>query len=138
MDRAGEIVHVFPELQKIWTDIHTRFPTMEIAVASKTSYPKWAKQCMELLSMEPLAKTLYTGVHYRAIYPKTKRHHMVQLQAESGISYTEMLFFDNDHYNFHDVENLGVTCVHCPDGMTWKKWEKGMQVYQEKQQAEQE
>ena len=133
MDRAGEIIHVFPDFPKIWKDIHTKYPNMKIAVASSTTHPQWAQRCLELLPMDPIANTLHEGIEYREMYPRNKRNHFREIQKESGIPYEEMLFFDNEYYNIDSVSPLGVTCIYCPEGMTWRHWEDGIRAFQEKE-----
>lgn len=40
-----------------------------------------------------------------------------------------MLFFDNERPNCAEVQRLGVTCVHCEDGMTREAWDRGLQEH---------
>ena len=132
-DCAGEIVHIFPDFPRIWSEIHTKYPDMQIAVASSTTHPRWAQRCLELFPMDPIAKTMHEGLDYRAMYPRNKRNHFRQIHEESGIDYADMMFFDNEYYNIDTVSPLGVTCIYCPDGMTWKHWEQGIKAFQNKE-----
>ncbi|KAF1778410.1 Magnesium-dependent phosphatase-1, eukaryotic type [Phytophthora cactorum] len=72
-------------------------------------------------------KSLLSIVDYEAIYPRNKRVHFEQLKKDSGIPYEDMLFFDNEYGNVHDIQKLGVTCAYCPQGLTEGSWIQGME-----------
>ncbi|KAI9991936.1 hypothetical protein PInf_017316 [Phytophthora infestans] len=149
-DCKGEQVHFFGA-------VHTVLNTTEVAVASRTTEPKWAKTCMRLMDVdiggvsskgdkeeedeeteendkeegEGVEKTsLQSIVDYEAIYPRNKRVHFEQPKKDSGIPYGEMLFFDNEYGNVHDIQKLGVTCAYCPQGLTEGSWIQGMEAFQ--------
>lgn len=147
-DRSGEQVHFFPAVHSVLSVLQTdtQFKDVtEMAVASKTTEPKWAKTCMELMDViildagvanqppsERVAKyeSLQSLVDYEAIYPRNKRHHFQQLHEQSGVGFDEILFFDNEYGNIVDVERMGVVCAYCPDGLTETAWIHGMETYQ--------
>ncbi|OWZ15867.1 Magnesium-dependent phosphatase-1 [Phytophthora megakarya] len=149
-DCKGEQVHFFDAVHTVLSVLETdpQFcGTTEVAVASRTTEPKWAKTCMRLMDVdigatsteeeseeneEDVAKTsLQRIVDYEAIYPRNKRVHFEQLKKDSGIPYEDMLFFDNEYGNVHDIEKLGVTCAYCPQGLTEGSWIQGMEAFQE-------
>ncbi|RHY30841.1 hypothetical protein DYB32_003985 [Aphanomyces invadans] len=75
-------------------------------------------------------ETLANLVQYQAIYPTNKRVHFKQLADDSGVAFSDMLFFDNEYSNIRDISAIGVTSIYCPDGLTWDVWEQGMAAFQ--------
>lgn len=47
-------------------------------------------------------------------------------QEASSLPFSRMLFFDDEPRNIADVSELGVTCVHTPDGVTRGAFESGL------------
>jgi magnesium-dependent phosphatase 1 len=82
-----------------------------LAVASRTYQPAWARELMKLLEIEPYFS-------YFEIYPSTKTVHFHSLRDQTGISFRNMLFFDDEMQNVHDVAQLGVTGILVHDGIT--------------------
>ncbi|KAG3022408.1 hypothetical protein PC121_g7641 [Phytophthora cactorum] len=157
-DCKGEQVHFFGAVHTVLSILETdpQFrDTTEVAVASRTTEPKWAKTCMRLMDVDigdvsskdmkeeeseeseenddeedEEKKSLLSIVDYEAIYPRNKRVHFEQLKKDSGIPYEDMLFFDNEYGNVHDIQKLGVTCAYCPQGLTEGSWIQGMEEFQ--------
>ncbi|KAL3661993.1 hypothetical protein V7S43_012800 [Phytophthora oleae] len=155
-DCKGEQVHFFGAVHTVLSILETdpQFrDTTEVAVASRTTEPKWAKTCMRLMDVdiggaEPKEEgedkdleedgedeetekmSLQSIVDYEAIYPRNKRVHFEQLKKDSGIPYEDMLFFDNEYGNVHDIQKLRVTCSYCPQGLTEGSWIQGMEAFQ--------
>ncbi|KAJ0404790.1 hypothetical protein P43SY_003466 [Pythium insidiosum] len=158
-DRSGEQVHFFPAVHSVLSVLTTDLQfkgTTEVAVASKTTEPHWAKTCMKLMDVDvqrihvnagaaddddddksdvapadELEKTrLQSLVDYEAIYPRNKRVHFQQLKEQSGVEYEDMLFFDNEYGNIVDVGRLGVVCAYCPQGLSEGSWLQGMEAFQ--------
>ncbi|TMW65552.1 hypothetical protein Poli38472_008194 [Pythium oligandrum] len=141
-DRSGEEVHFFPAVHSVLSILETdpQFKdTTEVAVASKTTEPHWAKTCMRLMDVhvsededaDPNKTSLQSVVDYEAIYPRNKRVHFQQLKEQSGIEYEDMLFFDNEYGNIVDVGRIGVVCAYCPQGLSEGSWIQGMETFQE-------
>ncbi|KDO30221.1 magnesium-dependent phosphatase-1 [Saprolegnia parasitica CBS 223.65] len=144
--RDGEEVHLFDHVHAVLNEIATApaFASTEVAVASSTTYPHWARDCMGLIHVRtdeakkpkgkkpPSPRVLHSFIDYQAIYPKNKQVHFKQLHEESGVAYEDMLFFDNEHYNIVNVQRLGVVCAYCPDGLTLAVWKEGMERFQTK------
>lgn len=156
-DCKGEQVHFFGAVHTVLSILETNpqfRDTTEVAVASRTTEPKWAKTCMRLMDVnigygenatstceeeketeenegEVTKKSLQSIVDYEAIYPRNKRVHFEQLKKDSGIPYEDMLFFDNEYGNVHDIQKLGVACAYCPQGLTEGSWIQGMEAFQD-------
>jgi magnesium-dependent phosphatase 1 len=51
------------------------------------------------------------------------------LKKQSGIAFKDMLFFDDEHRNIHDLERHGVTSVLVERGVTMKVIEQGLKIF---------
>ncbi|CEP16849.1 hypothetical protein [Parasitella parasitica] len=88
------------------------FPDIQIGIASRTHTPEWAKSAIKLLRIPDLDNsTLIENVDYLEIYPGSKLKHFKSLSQKSGISCSEMLFFDDESRN-REVCKLGVHFIH--------------------------
>ncbi|DBA05366.1 TPA: hypothetical protein N0F65_007528 [Lagenidium giganteum] len=140
-DRSGEQVHFFPAVHSVLSVLATdpQFKdTTEVATASKTTEPAWAKTCMQLMDVQLedvtngscTARSLQSLADYNTIYPRNKRVHFQELKEQSGVEYEDMLFFDNEYGNIVDVGKLGVVCAYCPQGLSEGSWIQGMDAFQ--------
>ena len=66
---------------------------------------------------------------YEEIFPSTKVNHFNNLQRDSGISLENMLFFDDEMRNIHEVDAMGVTAIYVNDGMTYSLFEDGLRQW---------
>lgn len=91
-----------------------KFANVQFAVASRTKSVDWAH---DLLSQFGI-RELFDHVE---IFPGDKVTHFTNIAAASGISFRDMLFFDDARDgkfgNCVPVANLGVMSVHCPNGL---------------------
>ncbi|CAH0514661.1 unnamed protein product [Peronospora belbahrii] len=157
-DCKGEQVHFFNAVHTVMKILKTdsQFQgTTKVAVASRTTEPKWAKTCMRLMDVDietngcgpsrydkdgkeddendhkVTQTSLQSIIDYEAIYPCNKRVHFEQLKKDSGIPFEDMLFFDNEYGNVQDIQKLGVICAYCPKGLTIGSWIQGMEAFQD-------
>lgn len=65
------------------------------------------------------------------IYEGTELRHFEVIAKRTGISYDQMLFFDDERPNL-EVESLGVTMKLVRDGLTWEELERGIQLWRER------
>lgn len=107
------------------------FAGTRVAVASRTNRRQWARECMSLIDVYG-GTTLEQACAFSEIFPGGKKQHFEKLRKESGVPYSEMLFFDNERINVQEVSQLGVTCVYCPGGMSQEAWEKGLKQHASK------
>eukprot|EP01083_Nonionella_stella_P220148 787958_1 len=101
---------------------------IQVAVASCTDKPSFARQCMEWLIVDD-GSTLSSCFDHIEIRPGDKRKHFESLQRITGIPYEEMCFFDDYDLNIDNVSTLGVKCVHTPNGMNRESWEEGLGLF---------
>ena len=104
-----------------------------IAIASAN---RQSDRCRRLLKQMGLVKT---PDEYGGIVPKlmvvhpmttgTKKEHFERIQKESGVSYDQMLFFDDVESNVESVQELGVTCglVSSSTGLTFQAFVEALE-----------
>ena len=138
--KAGrDTVKLFPGAQatlyRLLTD--PNFKTCKVAAASSTTEPAFAQTCLEQIPIDPSGKrteVLSDLIKFKQIYPGSKgRSHFPRLQKETGIPYTEMIFFDDCSYgdNCREVAKScpGVTCVRTPRGLTTEEFAIALKAY---------
>ncbi len=108
IDASGSKIKLYPDVLNILNNLKEQ--NIAMALASRTSAPSWAKQLLNLLDIE------YYFEH-QEIYPGSKVQHFSQLQKASGISYSEMIFFDDEMRNISEVGSLGVHAVYVENGI---------------------
>lgn len=90
-----------------------------MALASRTEEPRWARQLLKMLGV-------VNRFPFAEIYPSSKLKHFAALREQSGVSYQEMIFFDDESRNIREVSGLGVTCVDVPNGMTLPLFQRAL------------
>ena len=50
----------------------------------------------------------YNRFSIHEIYPSTKTKHFNSIAKKSGVPYSNMVFFDDEHRNIRDVGEMGV------------------------------
>lgn len=90
-----------------------------------------AKKAMGLLRIPELDNTtLLENVDYLEIYPGSKMKHFRSLSEKSGISCSDMLFFDDESRN-REVSKLGVhfVLVNTRTGITPFQFENALHAF---------
>ncbi len=107
-DSYGSHIVLYPEVRDIINDLSEQGILM--ALASRTGAPSWAKKLLNLFEIDHFFK-------YQEIYPGSKTAHFSQLKRQTGISYSNMAFFDDEMRNIQEVGALGVHAVFVDDGV---------------------
>ena len=102
IDATGVKMHSFPEATETLKYVFNQ--NIDIAVASRTTYPPGAHSLIDLFNWSQYVK-------YRKIFPTTKIIHFNQIHVESQYQFNEMLFFDDEERNIKDVQQLGVISI---------------------------
>ncbi len=117
IDARGGCIDPYPDIPRILEFCEVQGYLM--ATASRTDQPSWAKRILDLLELRD-------RFAFEEIYPGSKTRHFHALQRQSGLDFEQMIFFDDEHRNIHEVGDLGVQAVHVPRGMTWRLFEQAL------------
>lgn len=108
-DSLGRKIMLYPEVMPIlWSLRRNKIST---AIASRTGEPSWARQLLSLFEIADF-------FDYKEIYPGSKIQHFTRLREQSGISFENMVFFDDEEPNIQDVGSLGVYAVLVCNGIS--------------------
>lgn len=110
LDGEGRLIVLYPEVRPILENLSEKGFSM--ALASRTHSPEVARRLLELFGIS-------RHFTYQQIYPGSKVRHFRYLQQDSGIPYEMMYFFDDEHRNVEEVENLGVNALRVHSGLSW-------------------
>lgn len=108
-DSAGSLVKVYEDIP--WALQALESAGYDIAIASRTSQPTWARELLGLLGLRH-------HFAYEEIYPSSKLRHFTELKASTAYDYSEMLFFDDEARNIEEVGVLGVRCILVRNGFS--------------------
>ncbi|XP_013788974.2 magnesium-dependent phosphatase 1-like, partial [Limulus polyphemus] len=120
-DRSGHKIKFYPDVPKILERLTNE--GIPMGVASRTACPPYARQLLKMLDWEKYFS-------YQEIYPGSKLTHFERFQEKSGIPYSQMLFFDDEHRNIYEISKLGVTSIFVSKGLTKKALEEGFQQFE--------
>ena len=103
---------------------------IQTAIASCTDKPTWARSCMKWLTIED-GSSLQSCFHPSLIEIQKgdKTKHFESLYRKTGIPYENMCFFDDLEFNIMSVAELGVKCIHTPQGMTPDDWDAALELF---------
>ncbi|MDG2169643.1 MAG: magnesium-dependent phosphatase-1 [Opitutales bacterium] len=119
-DAHGRYVQLYQDVILILETLDA----MEIpmALASRTQRPDWARQLLDRLGIRG-------RFQFEEIFPGSKVTHLNNICDASGISLDEMLFFDDEMRNLHDLKPLGVQCIFVPDGLNHRLFKQGLELF---------
>lgn len=120
LDRRDHHIRLYPDVPEILD--HCDRCGIPMALASRTEQPDWARELIDMLEIGH-------RFVFQEIYPTAKPKHFSALQADSGCSYFEMLFFDDEPRNTRDVSELGVTCIDVPSGISWSLFQASLEHF---------
>ncbi|XP_037690573.1 magnesium-dependent phosphatase 1-like isoform X2 [Choloepus didactylus] len=97
-DSRGHIVRLYPDVPEIM--VRLQGLGVPVAAASRTGEIEGANQLLEVFD-------LVKYFVYREIYPGSKVTHFKRLQQKTGVSFSQMIFFDDEKRNIVDISTLG-------------------------------
>jgi magnesium-dependent phosphatase 1 len=139
-DARGRELAFYPEVPGILRAMQDK--AIVIGAASRTSAPTLARRLLGLLQVPSSTSDVEAGeasgptaavsfFDHMEIYPGSKIAHFRQLQKKTGLSYDEMLFFDDESRN-KNVEELGVIMYLVHNGVTRNEIDAGIQSWRKR------
>ena len=119
-DSSGRPLRLYDEVPLILKQLEAE--GIPMGLASRTSQPSWARDLLKLLWISECFE-------YQEIFPGSKVAHFENLAAASDLHYSEMLFFDDEHRNVHEVGRMGVHCVEVKSGISMDVFESGLDLF---------
>ncbi|XP_022904808.1 magnesium-dependent phosphatase 1-like [Onthophagus taurus] len=126
-DKYNNKIKCYPEVPNILQKLHKE--GYQIGVASRTGEIDGAQQLISLFDWKD-----YFG--YKEIYPGSKVTHFRRIKSKSGLSYDDMIFFDDEYRNIDDLTKEGVLSIFVRDGVSWKVINEGLEEYAKKYNKE--
>eukprot|EP01059_Diplonema_ambulator_P002029 TRINITY_DN1166_c1_g1_i1.p1 TRINITY_DN1166_c1_g1~~TRINITY_DN1166_c1_g1_i1.p1 ORF type:complete len:191 (+),score=51.03 TRINITY_DN1166_c1_g1_i1:351-923(+) len=115
-------------------------PDVKVAAASTSLAPPYSYQCLKLIEVSPGVSAISCFDHLQigrsGKLTSRKTSHFKLLHQESGIPYSEMLFFDDCNWDDHvnDIyKTLGVVGHATPNGLQVSDWREGIRKYNQHQ-----
>ncbi|XP_023027244.1 magnesium-dependent phosphatase 1 [Leptinotarsa decemlineata] len=122
-DSLGTKVTCYPQVPEVLKNLHEE--GYILAVASRTSEIKGARQLIQLFGWDKYFK-------YKEIFPGKKVTHFNNIKSQSGLEFDEMIFFDDEMRNIHDINDLGVVSIFVEKGVSKAVIEEGKRQFSEK------
>ena len=105
-DKSGEKIYLMGDVRNILHELKNecKWSNTVVAIASKCTEFKWADECLEKFQL-PGKQSLKSIFHpdLMEIYWDNKQKHHKAIEEKSGIKLNDMIFFDNQLDNCHDV-----------------------------------
>lgn len=117
VDKYQSTVNLYKDVPHILESLKQK--GIKMAVASRTSAIHVAESLLDIMDLNKYFAS-------KEIYPGSKLAHFSKFKESFGIPYHSMLFFDDEERNIYDLEKVGVTAVHVPEGLSWKMFHKGL------------
>ncbi|KAF6775064.1 hypothetical protein AHF37_05306 [Paragonimus kellicotti] len=122
-DSNGEAVNVCPDSNYLLESIKNEDGVL-LACASRTVFPESALQLIRAHDWDKLFDVM-------EIYPSSKVKHFNALAKKTGVSFNEMLFFDDLHWNIDEVSRLGVHAHLVKNGINTGLVRRALQAYEQ-------
>lgn len=119
-DAHGRHVQLYKDVSLILDTLDAMHIPM--ALASRTQRPDWARQLLDRLGIR-------CRFQFEEIFPGSKVTHLNNLSDSSSVRLDEILFFDDEMRNLHDLQPLGVQCIFVPDGLNDGLFKQGLDLF---------
>jgi len=140
----GEPCRLLGQVREIMQEIHchptNKWQNTLVGISSRTDQPDWARELLEKFTIAKMdsqgrelagesfaMKEVFQGPI--EISTESKVSHFKRVAEKTGISFEDMLFFDNERGNCVEVAKLGVVVAWVPDGVTKLMWDISLQNF---------
>ena len=121
LDRQNYHIKMYPKARDLLKILKAE--GFLIAAASRTETPDIAEELLKLFDINNF-------FDFKQIFPDRKLKHFKNLSVESGIDYSEMIFFDDEMRNIRDISSLNVVCQYVENGIDVDSMEKAFKEFQ--------
>ena len=121
IDGEGRRIVLYPDVRAILESLQEKKIVM--GLASRTHRPDTARKLLDMFGISNFFS-------FKQLYPGSKIQHFQSLHQESGIPFSMMYFYDDEHRNIDEVSRLGVQARRVHAGLRWNDikdqlpWEK--------------
>jgi len=132
VDKSGNLTELIGDVRKIMHELKCdpKWSDTLVAIASKCNEPNWANECLDKFELPGKIKLRSVfDEDLIEIYYGNKQNHLKAIATKSKIDLSDMIFFDNQIDNCHDVAKLGVTVSYTPNGVTRKDFNKVLAAF---------
>lgn len=128
---AGEPVQLLKNVREVLFELHSdpKWENTKVGISSRTDAPDWARELLSKFQLPDgtaLEEVFQGPIEIRG---DSKVKHFRRIAAATGVSFEDMVFFDNEFGNCESVADLGVTVGYCPGGVSTKIWEQTLQAF---------
>eukprot|EP00562_Extubocellulus_spinifer_P027649 CAMPEP_0178639846 /NCGR_PEP_ID=MMETSP0698-20121128/15691_1 /TAXON_ID=265572 /ORGANISM="Extubocellulus spinifer, Strain CCMP396" /LENGTH=276 /DNA_ID=CAMNT_0020280227 /DNA_START=23 /DNA_END=853 /DNA_ORIENTATION=+ len=137
---AGEPVRLIGNVRDVMRELYESpdWEGVAVGISSRTDEPDWARELLrkfeiaeggDAAAQHPIVLQDVFEQGPVEIAKDGKIKHFQRIANKLGISFGDMLFFDNESGNCKEVARLGVTVAYCPDGVTNQIWEVALEAF---------
>ena len=116
----GSEFTLYPDVMDILEQLEGQ--GIRLSLASRTSAPKWARKLLDMFG-------ILERFEHAQIYPGEKTRHFHKIRKASDVRYENMIFFDDEARNIHDVSALGVLSMHTRKGVNHGLLDRALKTY---------
>lgn len=129
MKQATDTPHLYPEARQVLDALRDK--GVRMAVASRTPTPPVASAFLQKLGISSGYFESVQLIPWTSANAQKDKAHFPKIQKETGIPYSEMLFFDDESPNIARVSKLGVTSflVSEAEGVSCRSFTQALQQY---------
>lgn len=129
IDRYGEQIAFYKDVPAILEQINDH-PNMMAVSASRTHAPNVAQKMLNLIHINGKPSSNY--LEHKTWGVGSKIAHFREINKLTGIDFEDMVFFDDEMRNREVQDKLGVTFVLVNDGVTRQVFDKGLDLWRER------
>uniref|UniRef100_A0A0G4H0D9 Magnesium-dependent phosphatase-1 n=1 Tax=Chromera velia CCMP2878 TaxID=1169474 RepID=A0A0G4H0D9_9ALVE len=140
--KANRDICLFKGAEKVLAELLSdpKWKGTRAAAASRATRTGWANNLLDTFSVtvQKEGKSRQGSQEvpigplfpFREVYSGSKTAHLSQIQRQSGVSYSDMIFFDDWYENCDAVSSLGVFSVVVNDGIKEADWEEALREWE--------